>query len=136
MKKIITSMCLVLLVGMFVCSMASADEQYCGVATITAITLYASDCSTDVPLQPCQVALTFPFPNDEIAAITAQACGTEINLALLKAFNDKEQVYVCLDMIWNPASGEQVSYVINSVTFPAQYVFPVNSISGAAALIK
>ena len=134
MKKIITSMCLILLVGLFVCSMASAHEDYCGVATITAIQLSASDCATDVPLAPCVGALIFPFPNGEVAKITATACGTQINLALLKAFNESESVYVCMYMAWDPLHGNTVTYVINSVSFPASPVFPVNSIGDAAAL--
>jgi hypothetical protein len=134
MKKIITSMCLILLVGLFVYSTASAGEPFCGIAQINAITLSASDCGTDVPIAPCKVALTFPFPNGEIAQITATACGTQINLALLKAFNESESVYVCMYMAWDPLHGNTVTYVINSVSFPATPVFPVNSIGDAAAL--
>jgi hypothetical protein len=159
MKKIITSMCLILLVGLFVYSIADAGEPFCGIATINAITLHRSCgcddttssavagfennagpasfsylCTSDVPIAPCKVALTFPFPNGETAEISATACGTQINLALLKAFNESEPVYICLYMAWDPLHGNTVSYVIKDVSFPAVPVFPVNTIGDAAAL--
>ena len=151
MKKIITSVCLIVfvLVGLFVCSTANAGMEFCARATVKAITLYSScacgcevgnDTLTqpvygnDTPTQSCKVALEFDFPNGETSLITATACGTQINLALLKAFNEPEDVYLCLYMTWDPAHGGKVTYDIKNVTFPVGASFPVNQIGDVAGI--
>ena len=50
MKKIFTSICLIALVGFFVCSTASADETFCGTAIVQAIRLLPSDQKLMYPL--------------------------------------------------------------------------------------
>jgi hypothetical protein len=161
MKKIITSICLIVLVGLFVCSTANAGMEFCARATVKAITLYSScgcGCddktspavagfennagptsfsylgTSDVPTQSCKVALEFDFPNGETSLISATACGTQINLALLKAFNFKEDVYLCLYMTWDPAHGGVVTYDIKKATFPVGAQFPVNQIGDVAGI--
>ena len=141
MKKIITSMCLIVfvLVGLFVCSTANAGMEFCARATVKAITLYSScacgcEVGNDTPTQSCKVALEFDFPNGETSLISATACGTQINLALLKAFNFNEDVYLCLYMTWDPAHGGVVTYDIKNVTFPVGAQFPVNQIGDVAGI--
>jgi hypothetical protein len=112
--------------------------EICGKGKITAIQLYASNtdcsdvvagfanntaptsfcylCTSDVPKEACNVALNFAFPNNENSNITATACGTLINLALLKAFNYQEEVDICLGMAWDPDHGNTVTYKILNVT--------------------
>ena len=87
MKKIITSICLIALVGFFVCSIAGADETMCGTGKVTAIRLYESNdvcdesvegfannsspssfsnlCTSDVPVEACNVAIDFTTPNGQ-----------------------------------------------------------------------
>jgi hypothetical protein len=141
MKKIITSVCLIVfvLVGLFVCSTANAGMEFCARATVKAITLHSScacgcEYGNDTPTESCKVALEFDFPNGETSLISATACGTQINLALLKAFNFKEDVYLCLYMTWDPAHGGVVTYDIKNVTFPVGAQFPVNQIGDVAGI--
>ena len=141
MKKIITSVCLIVfvLVGLFVCSTANAGMEFCARATVKAITLHSScacgcEVGNDTPTESCKVALEFDFPNGETSLITATACGTQINLALLKAFNFNEDVYLCLYMTWDPAHGGKVTYDIKNVTFPVGAIFPVNQIGDVAGI--
>ena len=114
MKKIFTSICLIALVGFFVCSTAVADETICGTAIVKAIRLLPSNAQTDVPLGACLVAVEFTTQNNQTALITATAFGTQINLALLKALNFRERIGMCI--IWRFASS---SFRINEVTFIA-----------------
>ncbi len=125
MKKIFTSICLIALMGFFVCSTAVADETICGTAIVQAIRLLPSNAQTDVPLGACLVQLEFTTNNNQTAVITATAFGTQINLALLKALNFRERVGMCI--IWRFASS---SFRINEVTFIAP------DSSGAAAFPK
>jgi hypothetical protein len=128
MKKIITSICLIALVGFFVCSTAIADEVICGCGKITAIQLFQSNAS-DIPVKVCQVAVdmvTDVKPDGsggQRYVFTATAYGTQINLALLKAFNAQEDIKVCTLMrLTGPST---VSFRITDVTFPCTAVFPV-----------
>ena len=115
------------------------EPLFCARATVKAITLHSScacGCAAgnDTPTESCKVALEFDFPNNETANITADACGTQINLALLKAFNFKEDVYLCLYMTWDPAHGGTVTYDIKKATFPVGASFPVNQIGDVAGI--
>jgi hypothetical protein len=69
-------------------AVASADEFLEGtIDEIQEICLYESDCDTDVPVEPCEVKFVFTTLNEQTYTIIASACGTQINLALLKMFN-------------------------------------------------
>ena len=114
MKKIFTSICLIALVGFFVCSTAVADETLCGTAIVKAIRLLPSNAQTDVPLGACLVAVEFTTQNNQTAVITAVAYGTQINLALLKALNFRERIGMCI--IWKFATSQ---FRIIEVTFIA-----------------
>jgi hypothetical protein len=127
MKKIITSICLIALVGFFVCSTASADEKICGCGKITAIQLYNSNGS-DVPNRACKVAIDMitdikpDGSGGQPYVVTATAFGTQINLALLKAFNYQEDIYICTLM--RLVAPSRVTFKITDVTFPCSAVFP------------
>ena len=132
MKKIITSICLIALVGFFVCSIASADEKMCGEGRVTAIRLYESNIGNDVPIQACDVAILFTTENDQTSIITATAFGTQNNLSLLKAFNFKECIEICLT--YKFIGGTRVTFVVNDIAFPCGASFPVKTIQDAAGL--
>ena len=70
---------------------AYADEELCGdITTIYEICLYES-CTDDIPDQPCDVSIHFVTENGQHYDLDITACGTQINLALLKAFNNQGQ---------------------------------------------
>lgn len=121
MKKIITSICLIALVGFLVCSTASADEKICGCGKITAIQLYQSN-SSDIPVQACRVAISMVTDAGQDYVISATAFGTQLNLALLKAFNYQEDIYICTLM--KLISPSRVTFRITDVTFPCSAIFP------------
>jgi len=98
--------------GLFVCSTAIADETFCGVAKVLGIRLLPSDKVTDVPLGACLVALEFTTQNGQTGYITATAVGTQLNLALLKACNFGEQIYMCI--VWRFATS---AFRVSEVTF-------------------
>ena len=132
MKKIITSICLIALVGFFVCSIASADEKMCGTGKVTAIRLYESNIGNDVPIQACDVAIRFTTENNQTSIITATAFGTQLNLALLRALNSGECIEICLT--YRFIGGTRVTFIVNNIAFPCGANFPVMTIQDAAGL--
>jgi hypothetical protein len=81
---------------------ASADEVYCGDLTVNWIVVSDSDCSTDVPNAPCQLEIVFLTAAGQTYTIPAWACGTLINVALLKAWNESLTIDACLIVILYP----------------------------------
>lgn len=121
MKKIITSMLLIAFVGFFVISTASAEEPLCGCGKVLGIQLLNSNTS-DVPRGACKVAVSILTDNGQTWTFTALAFGTQINLALLKAYNYQEDVEICT--LIRQIGPSKVAFTITDVTFPCAYVFP------------
>ena len=119
MKKIITSMCVIAVVGFFVCSIASADEIICGTAQNIKII-------SNVPGQPFAASMDFTIttPITETFYIEATAKSTDLNPDLINASNCPEAVDMCLLLRFVGGSGggggggSQVEYNIVSITLP------------------
>ncbi len=61
------------------------------------IQLYQSDPNNnDVSVSACDLNLTFTTINNQIYQIPATAFGTQLNLALLKAYHETREVWLCL----------------------------------------
>ena len=90
MKKILLIMALCVA---FLCVGTSAmADVWCGTAKITGICMAKSGAG-DVP-PACCVNLTYsPEGNAAVFAISASALGTQLNLALLKAYNEQRAGY-------------------------------------------
>jgi hypothetical protein len=86
MKKflMIGSLCLVLV--LFTGS-AFADITFPGRCTVSYIKMYESD-SLDVPVKPCEVTVHF-FYGLQDWELDVTATGTQLNLGLLKAWNEQ-----------------------------------------------
>ncbi len=80
---------------MFAASPARAEFTMCGVCTVDFISLWESAVATDIPVAPCDLAVTFVF-GTQTYKLPVTAFGTQINLALLKAFNAQESFSCCL----------------------------------------
>jgi hypothetical protein len=91
MKKLLMIGTLCLLLLAFV-GTASADWPFKGDCTIDYIKLYWATLSgDDVPVKPCELWLHINV-SGEIFKVFCYAEGTQLNLALLKAFNADECV--------------------------------------------
>ena len=98
MKKLlmIGTLCLVLMAFI---GTASADWPFKGRCDIEYIKLYWSPvrggettyAATDVPTKPCELWMNITV-NGEVFKVFCYAEGTQLNLALLKAFNGNENV--------------------------------------------
>lgn len=98
MKKI---MILAMVAAMMVfAGSAFADETWCGSFCVDEITVYESSCSTDVPVQACDVLINWYFGEDCTGQgpylIPVTACGTLLNVALLKAWNEDLCIEGCI----------------------------------------
>ncbi len=74
----------------------SGERPMCGVAYINYITLHESDPETDVPLEDCRLWLTLTLQDGRTFHVEAVAKGTQLNIALLKAFNFNKRISVCV----------------------------------------
>jgi hypothetical protein len=93
-KLVILTLCVFFLVFG---TKAFADEIICGRADVLWITLWESDPGNDVPVEPCDVWISFVTENNQGPyTLPATAFGTQLNLALLKALNFQENVSACL----------------------------------------
>ncbi len=103
MKKLLIALSLGITLLLAATPSAFAGIYICGYGTVDYIVIYESDPG-DVPVNPCDVWVTVEVcpPDDpdctapEIFSIYAEAYGTQLNLALLKALNYEERISMCL----------------------------------------
>jgi hypothetical protein len=82
---------------------AVADEILCGDFFVNAINLWESDPGTDVPIAPCELWITFaPESGQGPWLLPATAFGTQLNIALLKAYNFGLLVQGCVALVIDP----------------------------------
>jgi len=103
MKKVLMAGILCLALMAFV-STAFADYEVCGrIVPVKYIKLYASD-PADVPTAACELDVTFLY-GTQYFDISTVAFGTQINLALLKAWNEQLDISACIIVTsWMPFS--------------------------------
>jgi len=128
MKKLLMVgiLCLAL---MSLVSTAYADYIVCGrINLATYIKLYPSNAA-DVPIKPCELIINFQYqaPSDKKPntnpvqdfLIPATAFGTQINLALLKAKNWKENISACILVTgWAPFTATITEIDFDDLSFP------------------
>ena len=141
MKKVLMAGILCLALMSFV-STAYADYVVCGRINLAQyIKLYPSgpidnsgtnngnDLIRDVPLKPCELIVNFQYqapsekkPNTNPVQdflIPVTAFGTQINLALLKAFNWKENISACILVTgWAPFTATITEIDFDDLSFP------------------
>ena len=102
MKKVLMAGILCLALMSFV-STAFADYEVCGrIVPVKYIKLYSSELRTDVPLAACELDVTFLY-GTQYFDISTVAFGTQINLALLKAWNEQLDISACITVTsWMP----------------------------------
>jgi hypothetical protein len=95
---------------------AFADEEMCGYLNVLEITIYESIDSNDVPISNCDLWIDFTFDSGQGPyTIPATAFGTQLNLALLKAYNYNETIDGCLLLTILPPNNFTVK--VHNVTF-------------------
>jgi hypothetical protein len=95
---------------------AFADVEICGDFYVLEITLYDSSRFWDVPIAPCELWIEFfPHSGQGPYILPATAFGTQLNLALLKAYNFDETVDACLLLTIIPPDRFVVE--VNNATF-------------------
>ena len=114
MKKLLTgiALCAAVLLVTAPTAQASSDTllKVCGYAEVSAMRLYESHTSNDVPVEVCDVSIemfdliedyedgsTFGTVHDTDWGFEATASGTQLNLALLKAQNFAEEIIICVE---------------------------------------
>ena len=105
MKKIliIGTLCLAL---MFAVSPAFAGMDLCGDFTPTSITIYKSNPGDDPPA--CDVTATVVL-NGQTYDFDVTAYGTELNLAVLKAWNEGLTINGCMHIVIRPLTVDLLS---------------------------
>jgi len=86
---------------------ASADENWYGTLMVDSIIVCESDCATDVPVAPCDLLINWTFNSGQGPyLLPATACGTLLNVALLKVWNEQLVVNAALTSRLVPCIGE------------------------------
>jgi hypothetical protein len=112
MKKSLSIILLSVALIIFGSSYASADLDICGTITnIHYMKIYESNALDDPP--PCDVIIDFTHERPDgtfqsWSCLPVKAYGTQLNLALLKFYNDGGDypLSTCLTIVWNPATQE------------------------------
>ena len=107
-------------------STAYADYVVCGRINLAQyIKLYPSNPDTDVPLKPCELIVNFQYKAPEKGSVVQDflipvtAFGTQINLALLKAKNWKENISACILVTgWLPFTAVITEIDFDDLSFP------------------
>ena len=117
MKKLfmIGTLCAALV--FFVSATALADEVICGTMEVDAITVYESYDSDDVPIAPCDLEIYFRTATQGPWVLPATAFGTQLNLALLKVYNEGLDVDACLLVRLDPGPPRTFDLRVRDVTF-------------------
>jgi predicted permease len=74
---------------------------FCGVTTVNGIRLFQSD-SNDFPIAQCNLEIVFTMEDNSTYTLPVTAFGTQLNSAMLMAFNERKSFWGCLNVILYP----------------------------------
>ena len=72
------------------------------------IRLSQSD-SNDSPIAPCELEIVFTMEGNSTYTLPVTAFGTQLNSAMLMAFNERKSFWGCLDVILYPFKARVIS---------------------------